>query len=80
MVIGLNITIAFAIDMYNSIERLEKSHISHEQNLYDLAMDMKREKQEEIERIKDRQREMDQFEDITKSNQEIENHNNTLSY
>lgn len=40
VVIGLNIVIAFAIDMYNSIERLDKQHSDHEKKLYDLSIDL----------------------------------------
>ena len=37
VVIGLNIVIAFAIDMYNSIERLDAQYEEHQKHLYEMA-------------------------------------------
>ena len=37
VLVGLNIIVAFAIDMYGSIERLDKAKESHEDKLYKLA-------------------------------------------
>jgi hypothetical protein len=41
VVIGLNIVIAFAIDMFGSIERLETQQEEEEQNLWDIAKKVK---------------------------------------
>jgi len=46
VVIGLNIVIAFAIDMYSSIERLEDQQEEHEKKLWEIAQDVKRKKRE----------------------------------
>jgi hypothetical protein len=37
VLIGLNIVIAFAIDMYGSVERLDQSLKEHQEKLYNLA-------------------------------------------
>ena len=37
VLVGMNILVCFAIDMYESIKRLDNEQSAHEQKLYDLA-------------------------------------------
>lgn len=37
VLVGLNIIVAFAIDMYGAVERLDKKKTEHEEKLYKLA-------------------------------------------
>ena len=41
VLVGLNIIVAFAIDMYGAIERLDKQKSEHESKLYKLAQEVK---------------------------------------
>lgn len=44
VLVGMNILVCFAIDMYQSIGRLDNEQSAHEQKLYDLAQEVKRSK------------------------------------
>ncbi len=44
VLVGMNILVCFAIDMYQSIKRLDNEQSAHEQKLYDLAQEVKRSK------------------------------------
>eukprot|EP00347_Sterkiella_histriomuscorum_P013051 403366203 len=44
VLVGLNIIVAFAIDMYGSIERLDKQKQEHEDKLHKLAVDIKQQR------------------------------------
>jgi Ion transport protein len=45
VLVGLNIIVCFAIDMYASIRRLDSEQKSHEEKLYHLALEVKRQDQ-----------------------------------
>ena len=47
VVIGLNIVIAFAIDMFGAIERLEEQQEEHEDLLWDIAKKVKVRKEDD---------------------------------
>lgn len=44
VLVGMNILVCFAIDMYQSIGRLDNEQSAHEQKLYELAQEVKRSK------------------------------------
>ncbi|CDW71336.1 two-pore calcium channel [Stylonychia lemnae] len=44
VLVGLNIIVAFAIDMYGAVERLDKQKSKHEEKLYKLAQQVKKTK------------------------------------
>jgi hypothetical protein len=41
-VIGLNIVVAFAIDMFGAIQRLDAAQVEHEKKLWEISKDVKR--------------------------------------
>lgn len=47
VLVGLNIVVCFAIDMYASIRRLDSEQREHEDKLYKLALDVKKRKAQE---------------------------------
>jgi ABC-type protease/lipase transport system fused ATPase/permease subunit len=47
VLVGMNIIVCFAIDMYSSIKRLDSEQRVHEDKLFALALEVKKKKQRE---------------------------------
>lgn len=50
VMIGLNIIVAFSIDMYSSIDRLDRQQKEHENKLFEIAKDIKQSRDSDYKR------------------------------